>query len=507
MYIHLLGLLLAGGLAFFYLLRALISPLRSVPGPLLARCTDSWYLWRITKGKFEFDNIELHRKHGPVIRYGPNRFSFDDPQASKIIYGHGTHLKKSAWYETWNFPKPTDQWNLFEERNQKRHALLRKPFSNTYSTTSLVSFEPYIDECTDLFVQRLRESAGKGVALDFGHWLQCYAFDVIGNITFARRFGFLDHGDDIGGVISALETSASYSAKVGVYPQFHGFLFKLAGLLAGEDGSGFKFVNKFANDTIKEYRDSRKAAVDSSQSGGGNESFLSMFYKKHEEKPTQFTSYHVFAGCAQNVGAGSDTTAISLSATFYHLLKNPQCFHKLREEIDDGIKQGTVSQKPTFKETQSMPYLQAVIKEALRLHPATGFPLEREVPEGGATISGRFFPAGTIVGINAWVEHRNKQVWGEDADQFRPERWLIDDADKLSLMNRHWIPFGMGSRVCIGKNISLLEMQKLVPLIVREFDLDLAGGRAWTWTTINHWFVKPKGFKVLVNQRNDKAEG
>ncbi|GKT45156.1 pisatin demethylase [Colletotrichum spaethianum] len=87
-----------------------------------------------------------------------------------------------------------------------------------------------------------------------------------------------------------------------------------------------------------------------------------------------------------------------------------------------------------------MPNLQAVIKEALRVHPAVGLLTERVVPEGGASIAGRFFPGGSVVGINAWVQHRNQTLFEDDADYFRPDRWLINDDNKISVMNRNWIP-------------------------------------------------------------------
>jgi cytochrome P450 len=103
--------------------------------------------------------------------------------------------------------------------------------------------------------------------------------------------------------------------------------------------------------------------------------------------------------------AGSDTTAISLSAVLYYLLKTPSCMERLQHEIDTCTGKGELSPNPTFKESQQMPYLQAVIKEALRLHPATGLPLERVVPEGGATISGHFFPE-NVSQTNAAVHRR-----------------------------------------------------------------------------------------------------
>jgi cytochrome P450 len=77
-----------------------------------------------------------------------------------------------------------------------------------------------------------------------------------------------------------------------------------------------------------------------------------------------------------------------------------------------------------------------VIKESLRLHPGVGYPLERVVPKGGATLCGIDIPAGTVVGMHAWVIHHNRNVFGEDADEFRPERWLESGSGQLKKMER-----------------------------------------------------------------------
>jgi cytochrome P450 len=124
------------------------------------------------------------------------------------------------------------------------------------------------------------------------------------------------------------------------------------------------------------------------------EPFLDNFLKKHEQQPDRFTRQHILVGCAANMVAGSDTTAISLAATFYYLLKNPRCYQQLQEEIRLHKPAMTPGQDLTFRETQKMPYLQAVIKEALRMHPATGLPLERVVPQGGMSVCDHYIKAG-----------------------------------------------------------------------------------------------------------------
>ncbi|OLN95513.1 Pisatin demethylase 18 [Colletotrichum chlorophyti] len=471
------------------------SPLRNIPGPFWARITDGWYLWRVYKGSFEEENIRLHRKNGAIVRYGPNRYSIDDPEAAKTIYGLGTNFPKSSWYSTWASP---GQWSIFSDQSIIRHAHNRRVYQATYAMSSL----PFVDECADLFALRLLEISKSGLSIDMRHWLQCYAFDVIGMITYGKRIGFLDRGDDVQGVISALEDHLGFATLVGIFPSFHRLLNFLKNKLAGAGGAGRRHVLAFTSERIREAQTAPKSVA-----LGGSESymecFLAKFLAKHSADPNTFTNFHVLSGCVSNMVAGSDTTAISLSAVLYYLVKNPACLHKLRSEIDSLASEGRLSESPSFKDSQDMPYLQAVIKEALRMHPATGLPLERVVPEGGATLAGRFFPEGTIVGINAWVAHCNRRVFGEDADEFNPDRWLVEEKDKLSLMNGYYMPFGLGSRTCIGRHVSMLEMTKLIPRLLRDFDFWLDPSlKSGSWHTNNYWFVKPLDFKVRVQPRH-----
>jgi cytochrome P450 len=145
--------------------------------------------------------------------------------------------------------------------------------------------------------------------------------------------------------------------------------------------------------------------------------------------------------CLSNIIAGSDTTAVSLSSILYHLLKHPKTLQRLRAELQEFEAKGECGNpKVSFKEAQNMPYLQAVIKEALRVHPATGLPLWRVVPPEGAEICGHHFKGGDIVGANSWVLHYNEEVWGPDVAIFRPERWLDEPEEKLKAMERAYMP-------------------------------------------------------------------
>lgn len=78
----------------FILIKSILDPLRLVPGPLLARYTRLWYLYKIYQGDFEKTNIELHKRFGPVVRIAPNEYSINDVSAAKTIYGHGNAFIK-----------------------------------------------------------------------------------------------------------------------------------------------------------------------------------------------------------------------------------------------------------------------------------------------------------------------------------------------------------------------------------------------------------------------------
>lgn len=175
---------------------------------------------------------------------------------------------------------------------------------------------------------------------------------------------------------------------------------------------------------------------------------------------------------------------------------------KLQDEIDAALASDKVSGIPTDREAREhLPYLAAVIKEALRIHPATGLPMERYVPADGADICGTFLPGGTIVGVNSWSVHYDPNVFPEP-EAFRPERWLEDEtsAEHLKRMERSFFAFGAGGRICLGRHLSMIEMRKIIPRILRSFDLRFEGQDA-EWKVTNAWFTPQEMPPVVVTRR------
>ena len=89
------------------------------------------------------------------------------------------------------------------------------------------------------------------------------------------------------------------------------------------------------------------------------------------------------------------------------------------------------------------------------MHPAVGMSLPRVVPDGGFEVAGKYLPAGSVIGANPWVVHRKEEIFGDDVYSFKPERWLKEDTGD---MHRYFFAFGSGARMCLGRNISWMEM-------------------------------------------------
>jgi cytochrome P450 len=178
------------------------------------------------------------------------------------------------------------------------------------------------------------------------------------------------------------------------------------------------------------------------------------------------------------ISGAADTTATTICATLYYLLKNPFALEKLRRELREANIGKPV---PQYAETKNLPYLDAVIKESMRLFPVLNWPMERRVPPGGATLAGMYFPEGTSVGCSLLAVHMNRALYGPDVDAFRPERFLEGDAETLRKREISHLGFSKGKRVCLGQNIAVLQMKKAVPALVMGFQVcafEIHDGRA-----------------------------
>ncbi|QSZ35937.1 hypothetical protein DSL72_007059 [Monilinia vaccinii-corymbosi] len=164
------------------------------------------------------------------------------------------------------------------------------------------------------------------------------------------------------------------------------------------------------------------------------------------------------------LSAGRDTTAQALTWTFYLLMRHPKVMDKVRLELsmrNDDL------YKTTLKPTE-VPYIMAVFYESLRLYPPV--PFEIKQCEIATTLpDGTFLPKDAVLVWCPWAMNRSKVTWGEDADDFRPERWL-EDGVLISKTAFEYPVFNGGTRTCLGKKMAEVVAVQVIAMLAAHFN-------------------------------------
>ena len=410
---------------------------------------------------------------------------------------------------------------MTDEAEQSR---TRRPVAHAYSLSTMVDYEGLVDSTIALFLSRLDEKyAETGKVLNLGLWLQFFAFDVIGELTFSKRLGFLASGSDVENIMHSIGVNFDRISVLGQMPWLDMCLWKNPIYLKFFAKAVPSPIINFGQRRLEERLNTNLEAdfstvvisdpelreKDLERSQQTKPDFLTRFLHLREEHADTISDQQVLAYLFANVNAGSDTTASVLRAVFYHLLKNPNSLMKLQQELESATNAGKLSAPfPSWTQSQALPYLSAVIKEALRLHPALGLPLERVVPPSGLNLElesprksldpmSYYFPPGTVVGINPWVFQRDPRIFGTDPLSWNPERWLQSNAKH---MENELLTFGAGKRTCLGRNIAMLEIHKLVPALLLRYDMKLAN-ESKEWTLRNSWIVGQEGVEVFISKK------
>lgn len=296
--------------------------------------------------------------------------------------------------------------------------------------SNMRSFEKYVDSTISVFFEQLQNRfVTTSEECDLGTWLQWFAFDFMGEITFSKRLGFLERAQDIGGITENIWKYFKKTSPISQVPWVDSLWAKNPILQRFKKVSANPVV-AFGVERARERQLQNETKDDAIKAGNLNDQdFLSRFLGAINKDPT-IPAFALTAWTTSNITAGSDTTAILLRTVLHNLLINPESMRTLLSELDTAANEGRLSTPARWDEARALPYLDAVIKEAGRLHPPFGLHLERVVPIPGATICGQFLEPGTVVGMNAWVVHRDPDIFGLDCDNWNPNRWLHCSNDK-----------------------------------------------------------------------------
>ena len=313
-------------------------------------------------------------------------------------------------------------------------------------------------------------------------------------ITFSKPFGFLKVGKDWNNALHQIREAGDSAAWLGQNPWFYGLCQRTIFPIFGNP---FALANR--NGAIREFAVAQ-SQLRQSRGTPAQPDLMQKLLQVHNAKPHAFNDDAVLSMVSTNIFGGAETTTSSIRAIIYFLLKNTHAMTKLQQEIDYTCQQHSwPSNVPVALHlAESMKYLQAVIYESMRLFPANGLPLARVSPPEGLEIDGHYFPPGTQLTVYSWTLHRNKRLFGEDASEFKPERWL--DEEKSKSLHQCFFSFGYGSRLCLGRHLAWMEMLKAISSIFRKYTISLQVPSA-KWI-IEGCFIKgQKNINVIFKAR------
>ncbi|KZV87269.1 cytochrome P450 [Exidia glandulosa HHB12029] len=472
-----------------------LSPLarQRIPGPKLAAVSNAWFEWVTLRFRRTASVHELFKQYGPVVRVGSNRVVFNEAAVVKELYR--THkFRKTPFYENFTFGGVQ---NSFSTSDPLLHAKFRRWNSPAFRGESMRSAGRVLIGEIDDIVQRIRKDCSDGQYMDTVAFFPIVTLNVLGRAVLGENFNQMETG-----VEHRYAKLSNYWLidKVMMAKLPRTFLKALR-------YSPFALLrNVFkADDLLTEYSTGLFDAADTT--------------KSLDERPDMLTAYKAFRDsktgetapldlAVSDLGlfmiAGMETTGTSFVYLIYELASKPKLWDNLRAEL------ATVDYSDEwFSETlRDLKYLNALIREVLRIHSPVSALLERIVPPGGAELGNYWLPAGTLVGGQAYSAHRDQELF-PDPELVNPERWVRRDSENGRWVDREvvtpemhaaWFPFGQGARQCTGKPLAELELQLVTAALVNNFRVHLhESATPESMKSIEIGAMRPQSGRCLVN--------
>ncbi|KAK3292860.1 cytochrome P450 [Chaetomium fimeti] len=466
--------------------------LRDFKGPWLAGLSEAWLFGVTTTGELHMRLYEASQKYGDdFVRIGPNWLMTSDPDVIRHMNAAKYKHQKSSWYEALKVDPYVH--SVFSETSVTKHDQLRVKMASGYSLKENrdlgVKIDAEIASLVDLLERKYVSTADDVRPLDMAGAAQFWSLDVITSIALGEPFGYLTEDKDMYDFIKIIQGELPLATLCSSTPTLGNLVFgsglvKLIGP-SPKDEKGRGKLMGIAKRVVGDRYGANKVVRDD---------MLGTFVRNGLDKRQAESEI------LTTILAGSDTTATAVRATMLYIMTNPRVYNKLVEEIAAAERNGSISSPITSAESRQMPYVQAVIKEGLRIHPPITGLLTKLVNPGGETIKGRFIPGGTGIGQCGWGIQRHP-IFGEDVDVFRPERWIeASEAQRSEMEKTMELVFGTGRWGCLGKTIVLVELDKIFVELLRKFDFELMyPGSAWK--TRNFTLFMQKEMWVRVTKR------
>ncbi|KAI8942935.1 hypothetical protein NX059_000973 [Plenodomus lindquistii] len=443
--------------------------LQEFPGPFSTGWTEAWHVRTVLSTKCHLRYNEVSAKYGRLARIGPNELLTSSHELIAHMSAVRSPYTRTRWYNTAARMRPGRD-NVFSQIDEEKHTKRRQqmapgaslvPYSGKENLSLEYDIDSRIVELLNLIRAHYTSSSTQSRPVDIGQKIQYFTLDVISTVGFGEPFGHVKADADVHEVIKSARLGMkmmSIFGAFGLVPYLQWPI--IAQMLAPSenDKTGMGRMMSMARGIIE-----RRVLKPLE----GRSDMLASFMRHGLSKDDLLTESLL------QIIAGSDSTATALRCILLYAVAHPRVYRKVQEEVDTEVYShgiNTNSGIVSDSALRNLPYLQAVVREGLRIHPPVTDVVPKKVPKGGDkfTVDGKeyFFPGGTDISYSVWRVHHDQAMFGEDAESFRPERWLLDeegDKDRLFAMRRTTdMIFGYGKYQCLGKPVAWMEITKVL---------------------------------------------
>ncbi|OKL56835.1 hypothetical protein UA08_07929 [Talaromyces atroroseus] len=462
MLFSLAGLYIAG----LGIYRLYFSPLAAFPGPKLAALT-LWYEFYydvILRGQYIFRIRDLHEKYGPIIRINPYELHISDPDYYSTLYASSTSgVRRDKW--EWYTKQLSTPDSMFATTGHELHRVRRAALGRFFSVSSIRRLQPLLMSKVDLLMERFRKARELKTVIPLEHALAAFTNDIVMEYAYGQsqnRLAKENWGPEyLHGAVNAAKYGSLMKQMIFIFD----FVNSLPAWVQAKVSPSLELI-------IRIHKLTEKIIV-------GIKSEPPSTYE-HLEHPTLF--HEILSSSLPDsektvkrlkeeamivVGAGTSTTSWALCVAVYHLLSKPPLLSQLKQELSENIPERN-TQLP-LPQLEQLPYLTAVIQEALRLSYGVVTRLQRISPDVPLFFtdekSGKkwIIPAKTPVSMTSVLIHHDENIF-PNSHEFRPERWIENPR-----LDKYLVAFSKGTRQCLGINLAYAEMYVCLSTIFRLF--------------------------------------
>ncbi|KAH8901291.1 cytochrome P450 [Thozetella sp. PMI_491] len=361
---------------------------------------------------------KLHKTYGPIVRISPNEIHLRDPDYYDKVYTKGSKYDKDSGF--YSLPGGNDTSAI---SSNVLHRQKRAPLTSFFSQRAIFDPEGMIHEKVESLSRTLDENNARGIPVDLHDGYRALAIDV------TTEYAFDDCRDH-------LENPTSDAARL-------------------------PLKKSRKNVQATQYK------IDQGVKPIRRTIFHNLLDPPLNTGPGLLTvddmESHAFSLCV----AASDTVGNALTVASYSLMRNTEIHELLKRELRHTFPDPT--QRLSYAKLEKLPCLSGLLKEAQRLAYGVVSRLPRLVPPERATFNGYFVPGGTIVSMSNYLMHRSPEAF-PDPDTFDPSMWIKQPADIACARESCFVPFGRGSRACLGQILALYELYLVLGTMVRRYE-------------------------------------